>query len=129
MFGSPGTPATEVNRFPTGPTYRYRSWPYDSAARAGRAAAAVGCCGRRWAASGSGAPKTATSPAMKRLAWNRALRIMATPPLGTLWLGSGRICRTGREAARGERVMGTRVHCAKGQAAHDYSHADSPRRG
>src|SRR5579864_2538658 len=27
MFGFPGTPATDVARFPSGPMYRYLSWP------------------------------------------------------------------------------------------------------
>jgi hypothetical protein len=30
MFGLPGTPATDVARLPSGPMYRYLSWPYTS---------------------------------------------------------------------------------------------------
>src|SRR5882762_6936651 len=38
MFGLPGTPATDVARLPSGPTYRYLSWPYTSGLMGGRCA-------------------------------------------------------------------------------------------
>src|SRR6266404_8067988 len=38
IFGFPGTPATDVARFPSGPIYRYLSCPYTSGL------IAAGCC-------------------------------------------------------------------------------------
>src|SRR5580692_7281519 len=46
MFGFPGIPATDVARLPSGPMYRYLSWPYTSGLIAGCCA-----CNKQGAAS------------------------------------------------------------------------------
>src|SRR5216683_2724342 len=62
MLGFPGTPATDVARFPSGPMYRYFSWPYTSGLMGG-------CCARnRQGATSSSAPAIATIIATTHLA-------------------------------------------------------------
>src|SRR5580693_3901025 len=48
MFGFPGTPATDVARLPSGPIYRYLSWPYTSGLMGGCCA-----CNKQGATSGT----------------------------------------------------------------------------